>query len=231
MKIESTTNYDMFTFLEGNREPKRPHIDRLKKSMSVRYLMAPITVNEKYQIIDGQHRFISAKELGLNINYIVMSDYGVEDVQRLNTNMTNWTAKDYLDSYCGLGYKDYIDFKAFSDTYKMFPVSTALAIAGYGKSKQFKEGSFRMKKPSIANSLADFICEAGKYYNGYVKRSFTRALMSVDKLDCFDRAVFLHKLSINRSLMYDCSNGVQYTELIEKIYNKSSRKKVSLRSL
>lgn len=64
-EIKRTNNYDMFKRLEGNRfvDPKK--VNKLKKSINeVGYISNPIIVNEKMEVIDGQHRLEALKELG-----------------------------------------------------------------------------------------------------------------------------------------------------------------------
>ena len=73
-QIKVTTNYDLFSFMPGNR-------DIAKKNMLVKSIekidlteYKPIIVNENYVIIDGQHRFMACKELEKPIYYIILHD-------------------------------------------------------------------------------------------------------------------------------------------------------------
>ena len=61
-QVLMTNDYSMFESMSGNRDVNDLHIKRLKESMQEKYISVPIIVNEKNQIIDGQHRFQSAKE-------------------------------------------------------------------------------------------------------------------------------------------------------------------------
>ena len=85
--------------------------------MAETYLFTVIIVNEKYEIIDGQHRFDVIQELKLPLNYIVCKGYGLNEVHILNQNSKTWTSDDYLDGYCKLGYKDYLKYKEFKELY------------------------------------------------------------------------------------------------------------------
>ena len=66
-QVQTTSNYSLFTSLEGNRNVNKLHVKRLKESMQKKYLFTVIIVNEKYQIIDGQHRFTACK--GIRVAY------------------------------------------------------------------------------------------------------------------------------------------------------------------
>ena len=56
MQVKETKNYSMFTTIGGNRPLNELHLNRLKKSMEEELLISPIIVNEKHEVIDGQHR-------------------------------------------------------------------------------------------------------------------------------------------------------------------------------
>ena len=64
-QVYTTTDYFLFKPIEGNRHKNLLHLSRLKKSISANYLFTVIIVNEKYEIIDGQHRFQCIKDLKL----------------------------------------------------------------------------------------------------------------------------------------------------------------------
>jgi len=82
-EVFETYNYSMFEPLKGNRAINPIHLKRITESIKNNYLLSPILINEKGQIIDGQHRFKSAKDLGLPIRYIVAVRYGLKEVQVL----------------------------------------------------------------------------------------------------------------------------------------------------
>ena len=69
--VMKTTNYDMFKFMEGNRQTNSSNLNQIIESMKEKQLIIPITVNEKFEIIDGQHRFKACKYLGLPVYFII----------------------------------------------------------------------------------------------------------------------------------------------------------------
>lgn len=86
-QVHTTTDYFLFFKpIEGNRNKNIIHLSRLKKSISENYLFTVIIVNEKYEIIDGQHRFECVKELKLPLHYIVCKGYGLNEVHVLYEN-------------------------------------------------------------------------------------------------------------------------------------------------
>lgn len=85
-EIQRTNNYYMFKRLEGNRfvDPKK--VNKLKKSIDeVGYISNPIIVNEKMEVIDGQHRLEALKELGKPVEYIVQKNLDIKEVLFMNS--------------------------------------------------------------------------------------------------------------------------------------------------
>ena len=153
IQVHTTKDYSLFKTLNGNRDVNHLHLSRLKESMSKNHLTTIIMVNEKFEIIDGQHRFFISQELKLPINYIISKNYGLAEVQILNANMKNWQTIDYVNGYCDLGYKDYIIYRDFVNEYG-FQSQVAMLLLGNeymsGSNKEnpasrFKEGKFKVK--------------------------------------------------------------------------------------
>jgi hypothetical protein len=237
IKVHTTKDYSLFKTLNGNRNVNPLHLKRLKESIKKNHLTTIIMVNERFEIIDGQHRFLISQELNLPINYIVEKNYGLSEVQILNANMKNWTVLDYVDGYCDLGNKDYIQYKEFVAKYN-FTNQVALFLLSGGISNgsqvesiavKFKEGTFKIADINHSNSLADKIMMIQPYYSGYLRRSFIYALVGILKNDNFDFEEFLSKLKQQPTSLKDCINVSQYKELIELIYNYRRREKVNLR--
>lgn len=233
IQVHQTKDYDLFKSVDGNRQINDLHKKRLKKSMEEKYLINPIIVNENHEIIDGQHRFESAKELGLPVNYLQIKGYGLPEVHRLNQNSKNWSSEDYLYGYVDMGYKSYIRFNEFYNEYD-FPFSTALSIAvGYVvnayEQDQFKNGIWEFKDPDEAEQRANKITALRAYTPLYKGANFVYALLTLFKKPEFEYSQFVQKLSYQQALLVPCTTVSQYITLIEEIYNFKSRNKVNLR--
>ncbi|MFW6242836.1 MAG: ParB N-terminal domain-containing protein [bacterium] len=242
MKVEAqifkSYDYSQFKSLKGNRDINYLHIKRLKESFKKEYLLSPININEKFEIIDGQHRFEAAKELGLPIYYYITNNYGLKEVQILNTNMKNWKKEDYLNAYCDLKYPEYIKFKEFMDKYPDFSISSCEAIVRnttntHSKisngNKSFQDGGLKFNDYNKANDIANKIMMVKPYYEGYNKTVFIKAMIDIMKVEGYNHKTFIKKLSRLNGHMKNCSTTTQYKEIIEKIYNHKSRNPLSLR--
>lgn len=60
MRIYKTDDHTLFKKLEGNRDVRS--VEKIIKSIdNVGYVLSPILVNEKYEVIDGQNRLEACK--------------------------------------------------------------------------------------------------------------------------------------------------------------------------
>jgi len=231
MQVKESVNYSMFKSIEGNRPVNEIHLNRLTDSMEQKLLIAPIIVNEDYQVIDGQHRLEASKRLKLPIRYIVANGYRLQDVHRYNRNSKNWGYQTYVDGYARMGKQAYIDFKKFQETHN-FNYSTALLLLGNDSastSESIKDGSFTITQKERGERIADWIHILDDYIDFATIRPFPHALIHLYKHEDFNFSHFLGKLQNQQSSLVKCTNTSTQVELIESIYNYKSRNKVNLR--
>lgn len=244
MHVYSSMDYSRFHILNGNRNVNQLHLRRLKQSFKERYLISPILVNEKYQIIDGQHRFFAAKELELPINYIICNGYGLTEVQVLNTNSSNWKLEDYLVGYCDLGIPTYLTFRKFMQDFPDFGIQASTRIitllsAGRKQgtldghrihdTKAFQDGTLEIPDIEKSYDIAEKIMMFKPYYSGFNRGTFVSAMLPILQKEDYNHEEMIHKLSQQPSSLTDCANVNQYRLLIEEIYNYRRRDKVGLR--
>ena len=249
-QVNQTNDYSMFRTLEGNRQVSKLHVNRLKESFKTAYLLSPILINQQNQIIDGQHRFEAAKALGLPINYIICNDYGLKEVQILNTNMKNWKKEDYLNAYCDVKHPEYLKFRNFMMRFPDFGIKVCEILltnrqsgkqaTDYGREftnnkygkytvKYFEEGDLFIPDYEKSVEFAEKIMMIKPYYDGYNKATFVAAMHGIFKNEYYNHAKLIERLNANPTALQHCANVTQYKLLIEDIYNFRSREKVSLR--
>lgn len=134
--VKSSITYDRFKLLPGNRDMTPGHIKRLMRAIQEHpeILEAqPILVNEKMQIIDGQHRFEAAKGLGLPIYYVVVPGIGIEVARSLNVMQRKWEPIDFARSYAASGNENYRIYIKIREQYNLPHniVMSALNGGGY----------------------------------------------------------------------------------------------------
>lgn len=230
--IYTTKDYFLFKSIDGNRTKNLIHINRLKKSMSQIYLFTVIIVNEKNEIIDGQHRFDVIQELKLPLNYVVCNGYGLNEVHVLNQNSKTWTTNDYLDGYCNLGYSEYIDFKKFVTKNKINNQIAIYLLSGKDNGnmiKKFNSGEFKIDNLKEAQLKMNKLHLCGEFFPQYKSRWFVFAMVRLFKNKNFSFDEFLKKLKAQPTSLKVCADVAQYISLIEQIYNYRRGEKVNLR--
>jgi hypothetical protein len=240
-QVHTTTDYSMFKTIDGNRNVNLLHINRLKKSMQEHYLFTVIVVNEKYEIIDGQHRFHAIRDLSLPLHYTMIPGYSLLQVQILNANSSNWSSQDYLQAYCDLGYEDYLTLSEFLRKYNLnISIGASILIGnttGQGGIKAgapfefFKHGTLKVSDKQVkdAEKFMDMLYLFEPYFNGFKTRSFVFALMKLSNNPDFSITELLQKVKIQPSALQSCVHVNQMISLIEEIYNYKRRDKVNLR--
>ena len=124
-QIYYTKNLKQFKVLEGNREVE---YDKKMYEQALEGYLIPILVNEKNEVIDGQHRLYHSDLAGTGIKYIVVDGLTKDDVIRVNINQRKWNLKDFIASYMHEGYEDYTKlFNHINDN--VMPTSSLIAIA------------------------------------------------------------------------------------------------------
>lgn len=115
--IGHTYNYEVFTLISSNRGINRSSVDQLKKSIRKEgYCPSSyVLVDEDFNILDGQHRFVACRELGLPIYTMCVPNLRVEHMRILNTISKNWTMKNFIEHYATLGSEDYVLLNNIAD--------------------------------------------------------------------------------------------------------------------
>jgi hypothetical protein len=234
--IKKTTNYKDFKRVIGNRLLNKEHFSRLKKSVQHKNLLHlnPIIVNEKMEIIDGQHRLQVCKTLGLPVYYVMEKGLNFADVVQMNSNVKDWGLLDYLQSYCEQGYKDYLGAKTFANQYDLSP-STAIAILSMGAHvtragyHAFKDGLFKITDYDRAEEFVQKLKEVARYTtsNTWKDRDFIRAL-SISYERGIDHEDLMSHIERANGLIMRQANVKDYLRAIEDIVNLSAKNRVRL---
>jgi len=242
VKVYQTSDYTEFKVLSGNRPLKPAHVKRLKESISEHgNLGAPIIVNEKYEMIDGQHRKIALEELGLPVEYIMKQGFGLKEIHVSNTNRKNWTLTEFMNCYADLKMKHYARFKEFNEKYG-FPITTSLILVlGYslggekgpsrtgGSQDSFRRGEFIFKNPEEAEDRAERILMLKDIYWGYKSKYFVLAMLKMFRLKEYNHSEFMSKLRQNMDKLIVTPGTINgFLRIFEDIYNyRRQGKKIS----
>lgn len=242
-----TDDLSIFKNIDGNRPPNPQHIKRLSKSIEKNGILCnPILVNEKMEVIDGQHRLAAARKVGSGIYYIILQGYKLSEVHTLNLNQKNWSKRDFMEGYADMGVTPYIKLREFVKRNNDFEFGTCISLcqntssstsrtAGMNVARDkncvqvFEEGTWKGGDFDKAERIAEDLRLVGKYYAGYNRNAFATTMITLMKRSNFDFNEFMRKLRIQPTALVDCAKGSQYKALIEDIYNYRRREKVNLR--
>lgn len=160
VKIYATKNYSLFKFIVGNRDLNLKKINRIENQCVtdvdiLKY--APIMVYEKgnfLYIVDGQHRFEVSRALKCHVWYIVVPEFSVLEITKINSNSESWRKHDFMISHIMQGNDDYKILKEINDNYGIsLNAAMRLLSTGYvsrdgglkeDEIKAYKEGGFKV---------------------------------------------------------------------------------------
>lgn len=145
-----TKEYDKFNFLNGNRGIMPQHVNNLVDALQEDDFLEyhPLLVDKDYNILDGQHRLLAAKRLGLSVYYHVIKDPEVAKklLVATNSNKRNWILEDYLNYYVSLGFPEYIKLRNLLDDLNIsFTHLTYVFLTNISKKKpadEFRSGAY-----------------------------------------------------------------------------------------
>lgn len=152
-QIYTTTQYDDFTFKLGNRDVNEKHIKKIEASMKEKgWMGGPIEVsigtNGKFEIEEGQHRFIAAKRTNTPIKFIVVPKKTIYEIAKQNSMVEKWKREDFIKSYAEQGIQDYIYLYNLTNEFQNISVSNVLRIVGL-------EGGFKrsLKRDELKSAI------------------------------------------------------------------------------
>ena len=183
-QIFITRDYEQFKFIKENRKINPRNYAKLIVSMKEEQLIIPILVNERMEIIDGQHRYTVCKELGLPIYFYVIPGYGIEAVKRANIVGRTWTMADFLNMHVEENKESYMEFKQIVKNYDI-NISDLLKLFSLFQDKNqkivrknFEEGILDLygkdKVLEFLTSLDDFM-----FFESYKTKQFVGAFIKL----------------------------------------------------
>jgi hypothetical protein len=228
-QVHKTSNYELFKFLGANRELGKGHVERLKKAFEERGNLTqvqPLLVNENMEIIDGQHRFLAAKELGEPIYYMVYPGLGISDARTMNIMHKEWRTDDYAKSYADSGdasYRRYLQLREeFGATH-----STILAVTteglGKGAFSAFRNGEYVLTPEGYeeAKEALGNLTQLEELVPSITNRKeFDLAAIKSMRMPDYDQARMVKKLSQVGSSIPSYSSSLDYQRALEDAYNR-----------
>jgi hypothetical protein len=232
-KVYKTRDYTGFSRLLENRELDERHVHTLMESfMKDGYLFTIVYVNEKMEIIDGQHRFEGARRKHLPIYFIVMPGWGIKEVTVMNVNSRNWTMEDFLNTHAKAGKPSYIAFKEFYDKHE-FDITTAqILILGRrthgGATDDFRSGKMDINEAQMTKAyikgkrirdMKDF------HPHGWKSRNFVEAMITLLNTKGYDHNHLVSQMKKYPISMLEDARSLRTEEYLDMLVDKYNYRK------
>lgn len=237
--IYRTDEYSMFKRLDGNRGIKKTRVKKIKNSInSVGYILSPILVNEKNEVIDGQGRLEALEDLGLPVDFIVTEGAGIEECVAMNIHQTNWTMNDYIDSYSERGNVSYMYLRQlinrFGNLFRLNTICNAVTNMAATPNDALKNGNFVCSGLDYDNAvealvyltnfkpIIDKVGGRTEYYYSALLFCFHDQQVDNDRL--------IEKMTKLQASLIPVANVQQAFDQIEAIYNNKTSNKVYVKT-
>lgn len=185
--------------------------------------------SSKLTILDGQHRFSIARELGMPVKYVLVDQEF--DISEINNTQDTWKLKDYMRRWQKAGKEEYFEIENFMKTHPNVTLSMTISLLGgnnvagtYQKNK-YKEGKFKITSRSrgkayqVANAFESII-EVNKdaKHNNLLK-----ALYKCFYVDSFDSSRLIEQCEKNPAMIQPYSKTEDWLDLLQEIYNHGKK--------
>lgn len=193
--ISASKDYNAFLFFAFNRPIDKTHVNKLKESMLERGFVGSIIVIktihngiEGYYVLEGQHRFTAAKELGIEFKYEVVE---VEEkdlasyIAEVNNSSKAWGTKQFLDVWSKMQLVNYMKLKRIFEGTNL--QITPLIMAYETNMKDFRKGVMQFPNEAKSDNIIRQILDLGNLLP--TKAFCRRAIISVMANDLYNHSV------------------------------------------
>ncbi len=213
MEIYTTKDYDKFVSITSNRDVDKNHVRNLARSIKSRNLLhlKPLIVNERMELIDGQHRLEACKQMKEPVYYIKVQGVTKTDIAILNSAQKNWTREDFINFYAIEGRPDFKTLASLINKYDLLKVGFLLKACG--NSPELRNGKLNLVNITRCRQVCDWIMELyGAKYRFAITAAFCNSLNEVCRTD-----VEFKKIKNAGKALVQCGSQMDYTKILRKI--------------
>ena len=229
--VMKSSDYEKFSILEQNRVVNDKHVNELVVSIQNNGQLTPIIVNEKFEIIDGQHRFDACKILKQSVMYLISYKTSINEVILMNNTQKSWKLPDYLRCFSDNQWHNHETYQKVDKFMREHDLklttcivllsegtgsggSTGTALTGQGL-VSFRKGTYKIGNLARAQAIAKILSEI---------KSFAPDLVGSDR---FCRSYC--KLSLEPK--WDHDSAVYQIKKYRRKYDGASSKEEALQGL
>ena len=164
-KTGVTRDYSVFKYFDRNRIVSKTNVEKLRQDMALNTQKDEVVVNEKWQVIDGQHRIAALEKDKKPVKFRVKPGANMQDVIAANNTGTKWNTPAWVRNFSHpdhVNNKPYVMYIEFKEKHKLCDGVCQLLLSedfhDYGR-KSFKNGTFKVKNLGRAEENAAALAE------------------------------------------------------------------------
>ena len=247
--ILSSSDYETFSFFTGiNRKVSKASVEGIKESIEKNGFDKDhaILVTKSKKIIDGQHRFLAARDLKIPVIYKVFNGTEKEAIalmRDLNVCTSPWKLSDYHRYYSSFDHPNrevYEFLTVIAEEYSI-PVNTVYAIFfqkkiakqntalvkhGLISFKMCSKDDLRARTDSVKGIIEQLQTCCPKYDYFFNSGTCVQAILLILQFLPFEE--FKERIITGRSKLLPCRTVNQYVEMFEEVVNAGRRVKTVL---
>ena len=248
--VMKSSDYEKFSILEQNRVVNDKHVNELVVSIQNSGQLTPIIINEKFEIIDGQHRFDACKILKIPVMYLISYKTSINEVILMNNTQKSWKLHDYLRCFSDKKWDNHEIYQKVDKFMREHDLKlttcivllsegtgggsslgNALALQGQGLNS-FKKGIYKIGNLARAQAIAKILSEIKAFAPDLVGSDrFCRSYCKLSLEPKWDHNSAVYQIKKYRR-KYDGASSTE--EALQGLlavynYNQLKSKKISIR--
>lgn len=229
IEILWTKDYDDFEFYDKNRQIDFKHADKkIQKSLIEQGLLKshPMIVDGSLRIRDGQHRFIIAKQLGIEIPVLVVDDFDDSRMIAINNASKKWAVVYYIRYRSTGGDKNAQKLISVVEKYNV-SIGTVMRAANLGKPKNDDYITMPIRDFSrfeVENKI-DKIMEIAEETGLHLERMY-HGIIPIIEHKKYDHKRMIKKIVSQKDRIYKCNSIDSFKKMFEDVYNYKQSDKI-----
>jgi hypothetical protein len=246
LTVYETRDYDLFKILSGNRALSQSQIKKLANSIAKNPAftkLSPILVNDRMEVIDGQHRLAAYKKFAEDngikhpVYFVISKNIGIAEARSLNAGSKPWSPRDYAVAYADSGNIEYAAYLKYAKSTGLNHdiLVRYLAPSNYGLAN-FRDGGFKVENEKLSRQWFNELEEASLAVKGSMTdpidtdhRGFAIGLLNVMRSPNYDHQRMLEQLeSHSKHLRVVDMKNDEISRTLQRIYNIGREDKQAL---
>ena len=240
-----TTNYEIFRWIEGNRDTIESNVLKLAEDIPKHGQLTPALVSHDLYVIDGQNRIAACEKLKRPVLFQLLDLNGedlIEFTIAANTMQRNWGWKNFLRAYCQRGNEFYLSYQKLLRRFDLDHTAMLTVIFNRfvsGATSIFNRGELRIKN---INDVIDRFERIEKYWI-LISRAYSnmpgknrnrppakliKALIRLMSHQNFNHDIMLGKLKNDITGLVGINTTEGFTSELIRIYNRRTAEEEKL---